>query len=156
MGPGIPGQKAGAQSAHSRVEMNFSLTNAKITFPNYRDLFQPVAITRPSWKQRGPLYTEYGIQMRSVRKDQTAVVSIKKQTSLLFNCLIFCHHWSLVGSNMCTPLRGVRVSRGVSHTPTHIFGEYSPPPPPRYTYWLFLGHMTLNKCSCLHICIWCI
>ncbi|CAH3030121.1 unnamed protein product [Porites evermanni] len=33
----------------------------------------PLAITRPSWKSRGPLYTEYGIQMRSVRKDQTAV-----------------------------------------------------------------------------------
>lgn len=34
-----------------------------------------MAITRPSWKTRGPLYTEYGIQIRCVRKDQTAVVS---------------------------------------------------------------------------------
>lgn len=34
-----------------------------------------MAIVRPTWKNRGPLYTEYGIQMRSVRKDQTAVVS---------------------------------------------------------------------------------
>ncbi|XP_020616310.1 DNA-directed RNA polymerase I subunit RPA2-like isoform X2 [Orbicella faveolata] len=33
----------------------------------------PLAVIRPSWKGRGPLYTEYGIQMRSVRKDQTAV-----------------------------------------------------------------------------------
>ncbi|KAL9968326.1 hypothetical protein ACROYT_G026687 [Oculina patagonica] len=38
----------------------------------------PIAIIRPSWKSRGPLYTEYGVQMRSVRKDQTAVVSIMK------------------------------------------------------------------------------
>ncbi|XP_015771434.1 PREDICTED: DNA-directed RNA polymerase I subunit RPA2-like [Acropora digitifera] len=33
----------------------------------------PLAIARPSWKSRGPLYTEYGIQIRCVRKDQTAV-----------------------------------------------------------------------------------
>ncbi|KAK2570429.1 DNA-directed RNA polymerase I subunit RPA2 [Acropora cervicornis] len=33
----------------------------------------PLAVARPSWKSRGPLYTEYGIQIRCVRKDQTAV-----------------------------------------------------------------------------------
>ncbi|CAH3126705.1 unnamed protein product [Pocillopora meandrina] len=33
----------------------------------------PVAVQRPSWKTRGTMYTEYGIQMRSVRKDQTAM-----------------------------------------------------------------------------------
>ncbi|XP_031556701.1 DNA-directed RNA polymerase I subunit RPA2-like [Actinia tenebrosa] len=33
----------------------------------------PLALVRSTWKNRGPLYTEYGIQMRSVRKDETAV-----------------------------------------------------------------------------------
>jgi DNA-directed RNA polymerase I subunit RPA2 len=32
----------------------------------------PIAISRPSWKNRGALYTEYGIQIRSVRKDQSS------------------------------------------------------------------------------------
>ncbi|CAB4029781.1 DNA-directed RNA polymerase I subunit RPA2-like, partial [Paramuricea clavata] len=31
----------------------------------------PLAITRSSWRKRGPLYTEYGIQIRCVQKDQT-------------------------------------------------------------------------------------
>ena len=34
-----------------------------------------MAITRPSWRKRGPLYTEYGIQIRCVQKDQTGSVS---------------------------------------------------------------------------------
>lgn len=38
-------------------------------------LLQPLAITRPSWRKRGPLYTEYGIQIRCVQKDQTGNVS---------------------------------------------------------------------------------
>ncbi|XP_064401799.1 DNA-directed RNA polymerase I subunit RPA2-like isoform X3 [Halichondria panicea] len=32
----------------------------------------PLAIVRPSWKTRGPMYTQYGIIIRCVRKDQTA------------------------------------------------------------------------------------
>jgi DNA-directed RNA polymerase I subunit RPA2 len=34
----------------------------------------PLAIIRPSWKIRGPLFTEYGVMMRCVRKDQSAEV----------------------------------------------------------------------------------
>ena len=34
-----------------------------------------MGIIRQSWKGRGPLYTEYGISIRCVRKDQTAAVS---------------------------------------------------------------------------------
>ncbi|EDO33368.1 predicted protein [Nematostella vectensis] len=33
----------------------------------------PLAIIRPSWKGRGSFYTEYGVQMRSVKGDQSAV-----------------------------------------------------------------------------------
>ncbi|XP_065889347.1 DNA-directed RNA polymerase I subunit RPA2-like [Dysidea avara] len=32
----------------------------------------PIAIIRPSWKSRGSLFTEYGVSVRSVRKDQTS------------------------------------------------------------------------------------
>lgn len=39
-----------------------------------------MAIVRPSWKNRGPMYTEYGITVRCVRKDQTAAVSIRRPT----------------------------------------------------------------------------
>jgi len=28
-------------------------------------------MVRPSWKQRGPLFTEFGVSIRSIRKDQT-------------------------------------------------------------------------------------
>ncbi|XP_068747280.1 DNA-directed RNA polymerase I subunit RPA2-like [Montipora capricornis] len=33
----------------------------------------PIATIRPSWKSKGPLFTEYGMLMRCVRKDQTAL-----------------------------------------------------------------------------------
>jgi DNA-directed RNA polymerase I subunit RPA2 len=32
----------------------------------------PMAILRQSWKQKGPLFTEYGVTIRCVRRDQTA------------------------------------------------------------------------------------
>jgi DNA-directed RNA polymerase I subunit RPA2 len=32
----------------------------------------PMAISRPSWKNRGALYTEFGVQIRSVRRDQSS------------------------------------------------------------------------------------
>ena len=32
-------------------------------------------MSRPSWKNRGPQYTEYGVSMRSVMADRTAAVS---------------------------------------------------------------------------------
>lgn len=35
----------------------------------------PVAIKRPGWKQRGALFSEYGISIRCVKNDQTATVS---------------------------------------------------------------------------------
>ena len=34
-----------------------------------------MAIVRQSWKSRGPLYTEYGVSIHCVRKDQTSSVS---------------------------------------------------------------------------------
>eukprot|EP00058_Branchiostoma_floridae_P014006 XP_002599494.1 hypothetical protein BRAFLDRAFT_223894 [Branchiostoma floridae] len=36
----------------------------------------PMAIVRPSWKGRGKLYTEYGVSMRCVTKDQTAATIV--------------------------------------------------------------------------------
>lgn len=33
----------------------------------------PICMSRPSWKNRGPEFTEYGISMRCVREDQTSV-----------------------------------------------------------------------------------
>ena len=38
-------------------------------------VIQPLAINRPSWRKRGSLFTEHGIIMRCVRKDQTSAVS---------------------------------------------------------------------------------
>lgn len=35
----------------------------------------PIAIKRSGWKQRGSLFSEYGIFIRGVKNDQTAVVS---------------------------------------------------------------------------------
>jgi DNA-directed RNA polymerase I subunit RPA2 len=32
----------------------------------------PIAISRPSWRNRGALYTEYGVQIRCVRRDQSS------------------------------------------------------------------------------------
>ncbi|XP_076361964.1 RNA polymerase I subunit Rpl135 isoform X3 [Tachypleus tridentatus] len=33
----------------------------------------PIAMTRPSWKNRGKMFTEYGVSLRSVKPDQTGV-----------------------------------------------------------------------------------
>ena len=33
-------------------------------------------MVRNSWKQRGPLFTEYGVSIRSVQKDQTGNTSV--------------------------------------------------------------------------------
>ncbi|RUS91554.1 hypothetical protein EGW08_000669 [Elysia chlorotica] len=33
----------------------------------------PICLSRPSWKNRGPEFTEYGVSMRCVREDQTSV-----------------------------------------------------------------------------------
>lgn len=35
----------------------------------------PLAVKRPSWKTRGVLFSEYGIQIRCVTNDQTTMVS---------------------------------------------------------------------------------
>lgn len=40
------------------------------------DAHQPIALTRSSWKNRGPAYTEYGISISCTRKDQTFSVSV--------------------------------------------------------------------------------
>ena len=37
-------------------------------------ILQPIAISRSSWKSRGALYSEYGVQIRSVRRDQSSSV----------------------------------------------------------------------------------
>ena len=36
---------------------------------------QPTCIMRPTWRNRGALYSEYGVSMRTVRNDQMGVVS---------------------------------------------------------------------------------
>lgn len=36
----------------------------------------PIAVKRPTWKTRGEQFTEYGILLRSVRDDNTAIVRI--------------------------------------------------------------------------------
>ncbi|XP_022804610.1 DNA-directed RNA polymerase I subunit RPA2-like [Stylophora pistillata] len=36
----------------------------------------PLAVQRPTWKGKGAMYTEYGVQMRSVRKDHSAASMI--------------------------------------------------------------------------------
>lgn len=36
----------------------------------------PLAMVRPSWKNRGRMYSEYGVTLRSVKPDQTGTVSI--------------------------------------------------------------------------------
>ena len=41
---------------------------------------QPMAIVRQSWKQKGSLFTEYGVTIRCVRLDQTASVSLYTHT----------------------------------------------------------------------------
>lgn len=50
-------------------------------------LSQPLAIARPSWKNRGALYTEYGIQIRCVRKDQTGSVCTVALSVMYWVCL---------------------------------------------------------------------
>lgn len=35
----------------------------------------PIAIKRSGWKQRGALFSEYGISIRCIKNDQTATVS---------------------------------------------------------------------------------
>lgn len=35
----------------------------------------PVAIKRSTWKMRGALFSDYGLQIRCVKNDQTATVS---------------------------------------------------------------------------------
>lgn len=37
----------------------------------------PIAIKRSGWKQRGSLFSEYGISIRCVKNDQTANVSFE-------------------------------------------------------------------------------
>lgn len=36
----------------------------------------PIAVKRPTWKQRGNLFSDLGVLMRCVQKDHTATVSI--------------------------------------------------------------------------------
>ena len=45
-------------------------------------ILQPIAISRSSWKSRGALYSEYGVQIRSVRRDQSS--------SVRTNCVHVC------------------------------------------------------------------
>lgn len=58
-------------------EHNFTGANLIVNsvIDKVSNLFQPLAVVRPSWKKRGPLYTEFGIQMRCVQRDQAGVVS---------------------------------------------------------------------------------
>ena len=38
--------------------------------------FQPTCVSRPSWRNRGSVYTEYGVSIRCVRNDQTGMVRL--------------------------------------------------------------------------------
>lgn len=57
----------------------------------------PIAIKRSGWKQRGALFSEYGISIRCVKNDQTATVS-----SFVYNLvhlmaiIIFCRTMSFI------------------------------------------------------------
>ena len=37
--------------------------------------YQPLAIIRNSWADKGPLFTEYGVTIRCVGKDQSQMVN---------------------------------------------------------------------------------
>jgi DNA-directed RNA polymerase I subunit RPA2 len=37
----------------------------------------PIAVRRPTWKQRGALFSDLGILIRCVQEDQTSAVSIR-------------------------------------------------------------------------------
>ena len=59
-----------------------------------------MGIIRQSWKGRGPLYTEYGISIRCVRKDQTAAVS----DHVTLNCNNVQSHDYHVINSLPTPI----------------------------------------------------
>lgn len=50
----------------------------------------PLAIKRSSWKTRGALFSEYGVQIRCVTNDQTATVSQMKHNDHNVICLFVC------------------------------------------------------------------
>ena len=49
---------------------------------------QPIAISRPSWRNRGALYTEYGVQIRCVRRDQSSSVGNLPPSPFLSSLLL--------------------------------------------------------------------
>lgn len=51
-------------------------------------LLQAMCMIRPSWRSRGKQYTEYGVQIKCVRQDQTGMVS---------QWLPLCVYWSILG-----------------------------------------------------------
>ena len=72
---------------------------------------QPLAVNRSSWKTRGPLYTEHGVMIRCVRKDQTASVRQREKESLVTNgerkrvwllmvLSLLCRTWPFITSVM--------------------------------------------------------
>ena len=50
--------------------------------------YQPLAIIRNSWADKGPLFTEYGVTIRCVRKDQSQMVRVSHLHSFIHS---FCH-----------------------------------------------------------------
>ncbi len=38
-------------------------------------ILQPLAMNRPSWKNRGPAYSEYGVSIKCTKSDHTSTVS---------------------------------------------------------------------------------
>ena len=48
-------------------------------------------MVRPSWKKRGPLFTEFGVQIRCIQRDQTGNTSVLHYLNDGTNCFSFIH-----------------------------------------------------------------
>ena len=75
---------------------------------------QPIAISRPSWRNRGALYTEYGVQIRCVRRDQSSSVgnlppspflsSLLLPSSFFYSPPLYSFPWAIRHSTQPSPL----------------------------------------------------
>ncbi|KAJ8953551.1 hypothetical protein NQ318_002971 [Aromia moschata] len=65
----------------------------------------PIAIKRSGWKQRGSLFSDYGISMRCVTKDQTATTNVLHFVTDGSAKLMFSYHKVLYYVPLCLVLR---------------------------------------------------
>jgi hypothetical protein len=66
-------------------------------------------MSRPSWKSRGKQYTDYGVQIKCVRQDQTGTVRSKFKWLIeeLSPLLICCSVGDLIDLLCLTPLSAI-------------------------------------------------